>query len=147
MKMSIKSFRKLSLVAVTTGMVIPLMSGTSAFAQSSGFKADARSENWTSGESGARAGTALYNHFHQDNPLPQSRGDVVRTFITNLGHGQSPKAAWSNAAQSSSGQSGGGHSSGSSHGGGHSGGGHSGGGHSGGGHGGGGGKHSGHGGG
>lgn len=56
-----------------------------------------------SGEAGARAGTLLYNHLNPDKQLSLSGGSVVQDTFKNMGAGQSPGKAWSNAAESNSG--------------------------------------------
>jgi hypothetical protein len=60
----------------------------------------------SSGSGAAAAGTNLYNStMKPKTPLPVHGGDgaVVHQTIRNMGRGQNPKKAWSNAAMSESG--------------------------------------------
>jgi hypothetical protein len=56
-----------------------------------------------SGDAGARAGTIIYNTINPSRPLPLSSGNVVPDTVRNMGAGQSPGTAWSNAARSNAG--------------------------------------------
>lgn len=56
-----------------------------------------------SGEAGARAGTVLTNQLNPDKPLPLSSGSVLQDTARNLGAGQKPGEAWTNAANSNAG--------------------------------------------
>src|SRR5215467_13923942 len=63
----------------------------------------AMERHYGDGEAGNALGTTIYNHYHPQNPLPESKGDVLQDTARNLGAGQNPRNAFMNASKSNAG--------------------------------------------